>query len=330
MRKIDFEAHCYSPGLLEYFGRREKYPYYNAEEFKISFSDDFSIRNEYKLTHLKESCEERVEVMDRFGISVQVLSCSPGIELIEDPEQAIAAARDVNDWMHSFIRKYPDRFMAFAALPMQDTDVACAELERCIKELGFAGWLTFSNYGDSHPDDDRYDAVFDKAGELGAVIYLHPTQACSGRLTGLGAQLASAPFGFGMDTSTTLMRLILKGTFDRNPGLRLLVGHLGEVFPFILKRIAERSKGMPREPAVNKELADYYFHKNIWVTTSGQYSLDSFRCTQEVLGINRILIGSDFPYEFPEEGCAFEKELPLSRTDREKLFFRNAEALLGL
>ena len=162
------------------------------------------------------------------------------------------------------------------------------------------------------------------------MVYLHPAQPGAGRLTGLGAQLAAASFGFGIDTSITLMRLILKGTFDRNPNLKLIVGHLGEIFPFILKRIAERGKAYERLPAVNKELPDYYFKNNIWVSTSGQYSHESFVCTKDVLGIDRILLAYDYPFEFPEDAYAFERELVLSEIDREKLLFRNAEEFFGI
>jgi predicted TIM-barrel fold metal-dependent hydrolase len=330
MKLIDFEAHCYSPALLKRFSQRSQYPYYRPESHSLFLSNDFSISNEYGISHLCESCEERIAAMDKVGVTVQILSCSPGIECMEDPAQAIEATREVNDWMYSFTKKHPDRFRAFAALPIQDPVAACDELERCVRELGFLGWLTFSNYGGTYPDDDRYIPVFDKAGALGAAIYLHPTQPCGGRLTGLGPQLAAASFGFGIDTSVTLMRLILKGTFDRNPNLKLLLGHLGEVFPFILKRVAERGKNYNRTPAVNRELPDYYFKNNIWVTSSGQYSHESFRCTQEVLGIDRILLGTDYPYELPEEGELFRNELVLSQHDREKLLFRNAEALFNI
>ena len=330
MKKIDFEAHCYSPALLKYFENRTQYPYYKSKDYALFFSDDFSIKSDYKMTHLIESCEERLAVMDKFGVTMQILSCSPGIELMDDPAQAIEVAREVNDWMYSSTQKHPGRFRAFAALPVQDTAAACAELERCVKKLGFLGWLTFSNFGSTYPDDDRYAPIFDKAGELGATVYLHPTQPCDSRLTGLGAQLAAASFGFGIDTSVTLMRLILKGTFDRNPNLKMVVGHLGEIFPFILKRMAERGKNYKRPPAVNKELPSEYFKKNIWVTTSGQYCHSAFHCTREVLGMDRILIGSDYPYEFPEECHDFERELVLSKIDKEKLFFRNAEEFFGI
>jgi predicted TIM-barrel fold metal-dependent hydrolase len=327
MKKVDFEAHSYSPAAMDCFSRRNNYPYYRPEEYAIYLSDDLCIRNKTKLSHLTATCEERIVTMDRFGITMQVLSSSPGIELLEDTATAIAVARETNDWMASLIRKQPGRFNAFAVLPVQDPEASCAELERCMNELGFIGWMAYSNFGFTYPDDDRYSILFDKAGELGAAIYLHPTHALEGRLTGLGPHMVAAAFGFGIDTSVTLMRLILKGTFDRNPGLKLMLGHLGEAIPFYLKRMDGMSSINKHEPAVSKELPGYYFKNNIWVTTSGQFSHDSFRCAAGVLGINHILFGSDFPYESLEEVDDFLKELAISEKDREKLLYRNAEEL---
>jgi len=335
MKKVDFEAHCYSPSLLDdCFGTRTDYPYYRKDSSTFSFTKDFSIRNPTHMAQLTASCEDRVALMEKFGITMQVISCSPGIELIKDAGQAIEATREVNDWMYSLTQKRPDRFKAFAALPVQDPDAACEELERCMKELGFFGWMTFSNYGDTHPDDDQYAKIFDKAGELGAVVYLHPTQPISGRLTGLGPLLAAGVYGFGVDAATTMMRLILKGTFDRNPDLKLMLGHLGEAFPFILKRMEVRGSvtfnAKAHGPAVNELAPHEYFSKNIWVTTSGQFSLEAFNCTKEAMGIDRMLVGSDYPYEYTEDAVAFEREIVLSKIEKEKLFYLNAEKYFGI
>ena len=333
MKKVDFEAHLYSPALLnECFGARTEPPFYRKDDGTFYFTNDFFLNSKKHMAQLSETCEERMAIMDKFGITKQVLSCSPGIELIDDARQAVEACHEVNDWMYSFVKKHPDRFAAWAALPRQDPDAACDELERCVKEYGFVGWLTFSNYGDTHPDDDIYAKIFDKAGELGAAVYVHPTQPCSGRLSGLGPHLAGGTFGFGVDTAITVMRLILKGTFDRNPGLKLLMGHLGEALPFTLDRLEERGRVThgKHAPAVCELLPHEYFGRNIWVTTSGQYSHASFHCTREEMGIERMLIGSDYPYA-PLETCEqFERELVLSKIDKEKLFYLNAERFFGI
>lgn len=330
MKKVDFEAHYYPPEFLDRLAARNEYPYFRPEKFEIAFCDDFSLTSEFKVRHLTEPIEERLAIMDRYGIDMQVLSVSAGVELLSKTD-SIKAARRINDYVYSIINQYPGRFSAFASLPVNVVDEAAKELERCINELGFFGWNTFSNFGSKAPDDDCYLPLFEKAAELNVPVYIHPAQPYDGnRLKGLGAQLSAASFGFGIDTSITIMRMILKGVLDRYPNLKLMTGHLGEIFPFILKRMDERGKNYKREPAVNKEAPGYYFRNNIWVTTSGQYSQEAFQCAKDVLGTNHILFGSDYPYEQPQDVEDFFYELNLSESEREKLFFRNAEENFGL
>ncbi|MBQ3508646.1 MAG: amidohydrolase [Peptococcaceae bacterium] len=330
MKKIDLEAHYYPASLMDYFATRTECPIYYPDRYELKFNDNFSIKHEYKMTHLPETLEERIAIMDANGFDTQVLSLSPGIELL-DTKTAIEKVREANDYVYEATQKYPGRFIGFAALQTDDIDAACEELERCVKELGFIGWLTFSNYGEEHLDDDRFLPLLKKANELNAAIYLHPTHPVTGRLAGLGGQLAGSPFGFGIDTSITTMRLICKGVFDECPNLKLILGHLGEVFPFIIQRMTLRLKTYHKiAPAVNKHIPEYYFKNNIWVTTSGVYSHEAFQCTKDVFGIDKIMLGSDYPYETLEDVAAFMKEINVSQNDLEKILYKNAEELFGL
>jgi predicted TIM-barrel fold metal-dependent hydrolase len=330
MKMIDFEAHYYTPELMKLFSTRSQYPIYIPENYELRLSDDFVIKDKYKMTMLSAPFEERIQEMDRFGVDMQILSLSPGIDFL-DVKESVKVAREANDYVYKAMQQFPGRFSGYAALPMYDTEASVDELERCVKDLGFFGWMTFSNVGPACPDDDRFEKIFAKAAELNVPVYIHPNQPYEGRLTGLGPQLAGASFGFGIDTAITLIRLIYKGIFDRYPNLKVMTGHLGEGIPFYLKRMDERGKNYlaRKAPAQNKELPGYYFKKNIWVSTSGQYSLEAFRCTQDVLGIDHILFGSDYPYELPGEVKEFTRQLCLSEIDREKLLYRNAEDLFG-
>jgi predicted TIM-barrel fold metal-dependent hydrolase len=119
-----------------------------------------------KLTDLGEG---RLTAMDEAGMDVAVLSLSaPGIERFE-PLAATKIAKAANDELAGAIRKYPARFRGFAALSARDTDAAVVEFERCVKELGFVGWNTHSNFGDSYLDEKRYWPLLAKAEELAAL-----------------------------------------------------------------------------------------------------------------------------------------------------------------
>lgn len=328
MKKIDFEAHYYSPSLMEYLASRKEYPTYVREESMILFNQFGGVKGQYKMEHLQEDAEARIRIMNEHGISTQVLSLSIGPEFFP-AEENIEWAKRCNDYVYEISKRYPGRFVGLAVLPVQDVQASIRELERCVKELGFLGWNCYSNFLNKYPDDPEYIPLFDKTAELDAVIYMHPHMPFEKRLLGMGAQLTGASFGFGVDTSTTVMRLILSGLFDRNPNLKMIMGHLGEIFPYILERMDEHAIDKLGHPAANKKLPGYYFKKNIWVTTSGNFCHASLECCVKVLGIDRILFGGDYPYETAERIDCFCAGMTLSAKDQEKIFYKNA-AQIGL
>ena len=230
--------------------------------------------------------------------------------------------------------RHPGRFSAFAQLPEQDTQAAVYELERCMGEYGFFGWNTFSNYGTSWLDEERYFPILAKAAELGAPVYIHPDfpgDVGFPRLLGLGITLY-AGVGYTYDTATTLLRLIYNGTFDRLPDLQVIVGHLGEGIPFFFNRILtkdgdgdEPKRGKKKNVSVNEQDISYYFSKNIMVTNSGYFTVPPVTLTKEVLGIDRMLFGSDYPYEKMEQSVGFTLNCGLEGEDLEKLCHKNAE-----
>ena len=127
------------------------------------------------LDKLLDMDEGRLRRMDEAGIDVAVLSlAAPGTEPFE-PSLGTRIARETNDALAEAIARHPDRYLGYATLAPKDADGACKELERCVKELGFRGWNTHSNFGDSFLDEKRYWPVLGKAEELGVPVYLHPS-----------------------------------------------------------------------------------------------------------------------------------------------------------
>ena len=191
---------------------------------------------------------------------------------------------------------HPDRFAGYAALYPKDVDGAVAELERCVKELGFKGWKTHSNFGDSFLDEKRYWPILAKAEELGVPVYLHPAAPMIPELRTYGLALAGAAFGFGIETATAMVRLILSGAFDAFPKLQIILGHYGEALPFSMQRI-DHPFVRPYIKADGAAVPDlkhppsYYLRNNLWVSTSGNYLPAAFTCTKEALGIDKIVLG---------------------------------------
>jgi uncharacterized protein len=337
MKKIDFEAHFVTdqwvaallknegfPKLVEDRAAKTRRMYFSADACE-PFSDVL-------LGNLLDLGEKRLANMDAAGIDVQVLSLTaPGVESL-DPALGVKLAKSANDELAAAMAKYPGRFEGYAALTPKDPDAAVAELERAVKELGMKGWKTHSNYGDSYIDEKRYWPVLAKAEELNVPIYLHPTAPMIPQLRTYGFALAGAPFGFGVETAMVMMRLILSGALDAFPKLKIVLGHLGEGLPFVTQRIdfpyvRPHFKADPGDiPQIKKKPSDY-LKQNMFVTTSGNYLKPAFMCTKEALGGQRILLGTDYPYEDSGECMAFLESLPLSEADKRGIYAENAAAV---
>lgn len=326
MKRIDFENHFYDQCLIDALAARTEPPFYRADTDLIHWSNSITMPQGELLRQLLEVGEERIALMDELKIDCAVLSCSPGAEQL-DPAESIRVCRATNDALYALTQRFPGHYLGSAVLPVGDVPAAEAELERCVKELGFVAWHTHSNYGETSPDNPRYRPLFQKAVELGVYVYLHPQLAHSSRVNDCGFPVAGPGLGFTLDTVTTLTRMIVGGLFDELPDLKLVLGHLGEALPFLLDRMDNRLKFLPNPKAKNQRDFSYYFHHNIYVTTSGNMSLQAFDCTRRVLGLDRILFGSDHPFEDATHMVDFADNLPLGEREREALYYKNAEAL---
>ena len=334
MRKIDFEAHFFTREQLEALAGNEGYP-------RLMDVDDTGKR---RLWHtpdvgqpygdplfraLGEIGSDRLAKMDACGIDVQILSVSaPSIDQL-DPESGAPLAEKANNTLARVIRKYPGRFKGYAVLAPKEPERAADELERAVEELGFVGWNTHSNYAGAYLDEERFIPILARAEKLNIPVYLHPTVPAIPQARTYGFAMAGAAFGFGMEVSMTMMRLIFSGIFDRFPRLQFILGHLGEGLPFIIKRI-DWAYVRPFDPAARPKISkrpSEYLKSNVYITTSGNYYAPAFSCARESMGIDRILLGTDFPYEDSEECVQFIEGLPLTSEEKEKIYYRNASRL---
>ena len=236
------------------------------------------------------------------------------------PRWARGWRKQANDELAAAIDKYPDRLTGFAALAPKDPEAAAKELERAVKELGLKGWKTHSNFGDSYIDDKRYWPILAKAEELNVPIYLHPTGPMIEELRTYGLALAGAAFGFGLETATAMMRLVLSGAFDAFPGLKIILGHYGEGLPFLMQRIdhpfvrphikasdpdavPDLQAGAERVPA--RQHAGHHQRQLL------RRARSTARATRWAW--TSILLGTDYPYEEMDESIAFLEGLGCPR-----------------
>ena len=144
-----------------------------------------------------------------------------------------------------------------------------------------------------------------------------------------GVALAGPPFGFGIATALAMMRLVLSGAFDAFPKLKIVLGHYGEGLPFLMQRIDwafERPHVKSDKGALVdlKKKPSQYLRENMVVSTSGNYLPAAFKCTREALGMDKIMLGTDYPYEDMGEASTSSRASGLSAEEKEMLYGGNA------
>jgi 5-carboxyvanillate decarboxylase len=278
----------------------------------------------------------RLRDMDETGIAKQILSLtSPGVQIF-DAATAVSLAELTNDYAAEAIRKHPDRFAALAAIAPQDPAAAARELERGVRRLGMRGAIVNSHTRGEYLDAPKFWPIFEAAAALHVPIYLHPNTpppAMIGPFLECG--LDGAIFGFAVETALHMLRIVVAGVFDRFPDLQIVLGHLGEGLPYWLFRIDFMHRAMVaanRYESVKKlnRKPSEYLKENVYVTTSGMAWEPPILYAQSVLGVDRVLYAMDYPYQFVPEEVKVTDDLPISESDKKKLYQINAERVFSL
>src|SRR5438128_1092007 len=240
----------------------------------------------------------RLKYMDAAGIDVQVLSLTmPGVQAF-DAASAPAIARDANDRIRDAIKAHPTRFAGFAALPTADPSAAAKELERAVNELGFKGTMINGHTAGEFLDDKKYWPIFEAAQALRVPVYLHPRDPHPAVMKTYFEgyeELATATWGFTMDTVSHFLRMIYAGVLDAFPDLTFILGHLGEGIPFFLQRMHDHTHYSLARRGLRKNLIEY-MTENVVITCSGFFSVPALLCTIMEVGIDNVMFSVDWPY----------------------------------
>ncbi|OGA05150.1 MAG: amidohydrolase [Betaproteobacteria bacterium RIFCSPLOWO2_02_FULL_62_17] len=319
-------------GLEEHFALTE-----TLGDSRPFVPDDYWPELEARLLDIQE---RRLALMDRHGMQMMILSLNaPAIQAMPDTAKAMELARRANDFLAAEVAKRPDRFQAFAALPMQDPDAASRELERCVKELGFRGALVngFSQVGraDSmfYYDLPQYWPFWSAVEALEVPFYLHPRNPLpsAAQIYEGHPWLLGPTWAFGQETAVHALRLMACGLFDKHPKLKIILGHLGEGLPYGIWRADNRNawvKTPPRYPAKRK-LGDY-FRANFWLTTAGNFRTQTLIDALLEVGADHLLYSTDWPFENIDHAAGWFDVVSISEADRLKIGRLNAIGLFKL
>lgn len=281
------------------------------------------------LSKLKDLGDDRIRDLDRGNVSIQVLSHGPG-------EASPSVCTVANDDLAAAVSKNPTRLAGFAMLAMSHPDTAAQELKRCVQDLGFVGALV-ENHADGHfYDAERFWPVFETAQELDVPIYIHPTFPAENMVDyykgnyddSVAVTLSAFGWSWHSETGLHILRLFASGLFDRFPRLKIIIGHMGELLPFQLERIISGAQKWAKTERPLREV----WKNNIWVTTSGMFTLPPLACLLQTTSIDHVLYSVDYPFSANETGLEFVEEIEKSGLivgeDLEKFAFKNAEGLL--
>jgi uncharacterized protein len=283
---------------------------------------------------LHEVGQRRIAAMDEAGLDVQVISLtSPGLHnLSADESNRLQVA--TNDRIAEFVNGHPDRFQGFATLATPAPAAAAQELERAVTKLGLNGALVFGRTGECNLDHADNWPIFEAAAALHAPLYIHPqvpqapvrAALYAGFDDAIDTAFATHGIGWHYETGVQFLRLALAGVFDRFPDLQVVLGHWGEVVLFYL----DRADGLAMQAKLPQSFSEYV-RRNAYITPGGVYSQRYLRWAVELVGVQRILFATDYPYRPGPDGGVehFLATAGLDHADQQLIAAGNWDALVA-
>jgi aminocarboxymuconate-semialdehyde decarboxylase len=328
MKIIDFHNHYYPP---EYVRALEdpasksavRVTYDRDGNPCVHYPGDYNI-----LVPGHRDIAYRQRVLDEHGVTTQVVTfTTPGVH-VETPETSIAWARMINDAFARVVRERNGRFTALATLPLNDPAASVVELERAMTSLRLPGAMVFSNVGHVALADPRYEPLWQKANELKAVIYIHPTDPA-----GVEAMLdywLMPLVGFLFDTTLAASKLVFSGVVDRYPDIRWVLTHMGGAIPYLAERLDRGYRAFEEcRQHISHPPSEYLRH---FYFDTVNFTTAALRLVLDFAGENRVLAGSDYPHQIGSIPLMLESVRSFDAPDavKAKILAGNAARLLGL
>ena len=324
---VDLHCHVHTPAADEiakaakHGDALERYGNKRTEEHQRKLRAEL----DRKLT----SIDQRLADMDKMGIDVQAISTSPlqyyyGI----DAGLGRQTSRAINERLAEIVASNPDRFVALGTAPMQDPKLAVAELEYCMKKLGFRGMELGTNVAGVEIADKRYEKLFAKAEELGAVLFLHPIGFTD--TTRLTQHFLTNVIGNPLDTTVALAHIVFGGVLERYPKLKIVAAHGGGYMGHYPARMDHAYKVRPECHDHIKRSPSYYLKKIYYDTMV--FEEKQLEHLVSLWGADHVVIGTDYPYDmgYYKPVDFVEGTKSLTRTEKEAIIGGNAAKLLGL
>jgi aminocarboxymuconate-semialdehyde decarboxylase len=328
MLKIDSHTHIipqHLPRWTEQFG----YNGFIHLEHRPDGTADM-MKGEDFFRKIKSNCwaaEERIEEYARLGVTTQVVCTIPVLfSYWAQPQHGLDVARFLNDDIAETVSRYPENYIGLGTLPMQDAELAIAELER-IAKLGFRGIQIGSNINDLNLGEPQFLPIFEACERLNMAVMVHPWNMMGQQ----HMQKYWLPWLVGMpaETSRAMCSLIFSGVLEKLPRLRFLFSHAGGEFLFTLGRIEHGFNCRPDLVAVDNPVNPRNYLGKFWID-SITHDAKALQYVLDMVGPDKICMGSDYPFPLGDlEMGKFMEEMGLGDAILQKIFHQNTMDWLG-
>jgi aminocarboxymuconate-semialdehyde decarboxylase len=327
--KIDIHTHI-MPGTMPNWVK--KFGYGDFIHLEHRNCKACMMKGDKLFREVEENCFDadiRMKEMDETGVTVQVLSTIPVLfNYWAKPADGLETSRFFNDHIAETVDRNPTRFMGIGTVPLQDVDLAIAEMERCVQELKMPGLEIGSNINGDNLSDKKFFPFYKRAEELGCALFVHPWEM-------MGEQQMQKywlPWLVGMpaETSRAICSMIFGGVLEAFPRLRVAFAHGGGSFPLTIGRIEHGFNVRPDLVAVDNAVNPRNYARHFWID-SLVHDPEALRFIMELMGEDKICLGSDYPFPLGEHhpGKMIET-LDFTPVLKEKLLSANAKTWLGL
>ncbi len=321
---IDIHSHIIPKCYWNFLTKNEKRPKIeqSLDEYFLWYSDDLK----YSIDKRIFSVEEKLKAMKKAKIGMQILSIAmPGVDFF-DLTDGLRLAKAINDEISEIVEEHPRRFLGMATLPLQDIGQAIDELERATQTLGLRGVELFSNVAGKSLDDEIFQPLYERIVQLDIPIMIHPTKPLMSNVMNEYGLIGAV--GFIFDTTLAVLRMILAGVLERNPRLKIVLPHIGSTIPYLIGRIDNQFNiNAESRQKISKPPSEYF--KLVYVDTAQSFYKPAFACAFDLLGAEKVLFGTDYPFADLENSRKFVSST-ISNEYRTQILSKNAQKLFKI
>lgn len=327
--RVDVHAHLLLPGLHAEVERRAPDAVAAAATLELVRNGPESLAVSGAMVRERipklTDAAARLAAMDAQGIDQQWVSVSPNhFYPWADEPLAVWIAGETNRLVAEHVAEAPDRLVGMGVVPLQHPSRMVECLEDAVIARSLAGVEISSFAGDVELSDERLEPFWARAAELGAIVFLHPF-GCS-LDERLDRNYLSNSVGQPVENAVALSHLIFAGVLDRHPGLRLVAAHGGGYLPTAIGRADRAWHVRPEARACAKPPSSYL--RTLWFDTV-VHDARGLRHLIEVAGVDRVVLGSDFPFDMGlDDPVAFVRSAGLTADAERAVLGDNAQNLL--